>query len=102
MNPLVVITVLVTVGAAEAKSFVNGTGATFHPVLSGFILGLFLFVFNLANSDLGQKLCYLVIAFALITNGSSVVKAFQPAIAKTSPTPSTGGGGGGGIAARPE
>ena len=83
MNGLVITTVLITVGGAEAKSFVTGKGPTFHPVLSGFIVGLFLLVIGMTSQNLGQKLCYLVIAFSLITNGASIATTLANANTRT-------------------
>lgn len=75
MNGLVILTVLTIVGSGEARGIVTGKQPTFHPVLSGFFVGLFLYVFALINGDLAAKLCYLFIAFALIANGAPIVTA---------------------------
>lgn len=80
MNLLVIVTVLAIVGSGEARGLVAGKPPTFHPVLSGFFVGLFLYVFALINSDLAAKLCYLFIAFALIANGAPIVTALNSTV----------------------
>lgn len=113
MNGTVILTVLVIVGSGEARGIVTGKQPTFHPVLAGFFVGTFLYVFALINDDLTRKVCYFLIATALIINGAPVISQLNNI--NTHPTPvvpkspaassvhggatgtgNSGGGGGGG------
>ena len=87
---LVLITCLTVVGTGEAKGVVTGKKPTMRPVLAGFLLGVFLFIFGLASDSFGAKICYLVIVFALIANGLPLVQALTP---KATPTQSPVGSG---------
>jgi len=103
----IILTVLLSVGSAEAKRLVTGKGFDLHPVLQGFIMGTFLYVFALVNTELAIKFCYLVMTIALITNGGAIVTTLnatssRPNSAASSKTGGStgkgysGGGGGGG------
>lgn len=74
---LVILTVFLTVGSGEVKNVVTGKGFQIHPVLAGFVLGLFLFVFQALDTNVGNKLCYLVMIAALIINGGVAINALN-------------------------
>lgn len=71
---LAVTTAVIAVGSTEARYLADKKPMEMKPVIGGFILGLFLFAFGMANENLAAKFCYLIIATALLTNG---VKLFQ-------------------------
>lgn len=77
MNGLIILTVVAIVGSGEARGIVTGKPPTFHPVLSGFFVGLFLYVFAIINTDLAAKLCYLVMAGAVVANGAATITALN-------------------------
>lgn len=70
-----VLTVLVVVGGTEAKSLIKGQPPTLKPVVSGFLLGLFLFTFGLLSESLATKVCYLIVAASLLVNGLPLIQA---------------------------
>lgn len=70
-----VLTVLVVVGGTEASAAVKGKPLTLKPVVSGFLLGLFLFTIGLLSEDLATKICYLIIAASLLVNGLPLIQA---------------------------
>ena len=70
-----VLTVLVVVGGTEAKAILNGKSLPLKPVVSGFLLGLFLFTFGLLNENLATKICYLIVAASLLVNGLPLLAA---------------------------
>jgi hypothetical protein len=70
-----VLTVLVVVGGTEATAVISGKPPTFKPVVSGFLLGLFLFTFGLLSESLATKICYLIVAASLLVNGIPLIQA---------------------------
>lgn len=70
-----VLTVLVVVGSTEATALIKGKPPTLKPVVSGFLLGLFLFTFGLLSEPLATKVCYLVVATSLLVNGIPLIQA---------------------------
>ena len=70
-----VLTVLVVVGGTEASAVITGKPPTLKPVVSGFLLGLFLFTFGLLSESLATKICYLIIAASLLVNGLPLIQA---------------------------
>lgn len=92
MNGTIVLTVLLMVGSGELKRTVtHATTSAFHPVLAGFIVGVFLFIFAAINGNVAQKICYLLIAFSLIVNGSGIASALGSSKISTPSTTVTGG-----------
>lgn len=81
---LVLLTALLVVGSGEAKTVMGGKAPTLHPLLSGFIVGLFLQIFMSVNASLTTKFCYLVMIGAVLYNGASLINAIN-----TSNKPST-------------
>ena len=73
----VVLTVLVVVGGTEAKQVYTGKPLELKPVVSGFLLGIFLFTFGLLSESLATKLSYLVIAASLLINGVPLLQAMS-------------------------
>ena len=70
-NSLVVSTVLVASGSAEAKRvLVSKQPPTMKPIIGGFILGLGLFGVAALDEHLGATFCALVIVASLLTNGA--------------------------------
>lgn len=76
------LTCAVVCASTEVKSVADGHGLTMKPVVACFGLGIFLFVFSMASTNLAQKFCYLCIAVALLRNGIPLITAVAPA-AKT-------------------
>lgn len=74
------LTVLVVVGGAEASRITQGKPLVFKPVVSGFLLGLFLFVFGIASEQVATKICYLIIVASLLANGIPLVNAVSKQI----------------------
>ena len=70
-----VLTVLVVVGGTEAKGLIKGQAPTLKPIVSGFLLGLFLFTFGLLSESLATKVCYLIVAASLLVNGLPLIQA---------------------------
>ncbi len=70
-----VLTVLVVVGGTEATAVTKGKSLALKPVVSGFLLGLFLFTFGLLSESLATKVCYLIIAASLLVNGIPLIQA---------------------------
>jgi len=77
-----VLTVLVVVGGTEASAAISGKPLPFKPVVSGFLLGLFLFTFGLLSESLATKVCYLIIAASLLVNGLPLIQAASGAKTK--------------------
>ena len=71
-------TVVIVVGTTEATRLADKKGLAMKPVIGGFLLGIFLFGLGMVNSDLTAKFCYLIIATALLVNGSVFAKALTP------------------------
>lgn len=89
---IVVLTAFLLVGSGEAKAVVTGKTPTLHPVLAGFIVGLFLQIFFSVNAPLATKFCYLIIAGALLYNGAAIFTALNQ-VNKPAPKPKTTGSG---------
>ena len=70
-----VLTVLVVVGGTEANAILKGKPLPLKPVVSGFLLGLFLFTIGLLSESLATKICYLIIAASLLVNGLPLLAA---------------------------
>ena len=70
-----VLTVLIVVGGTEATAISKGKNLTLKPVVSGFLLGLFLFTFGLLSEPLATKVCYLIVAASLLVNGIPLIQA---------------------------
>jgi uncharacterized membrane protein len=95
MNGTIVLTVLLMVGSGELKRAVTKENTSvFHPILAGFIVGIFLFILAAFNGPFAQKACYVLIAFALIANGAGIASAVGTGAARpgTRTTPQPGGG----------
>lgn len=75
---LVMLTVLFAVGGAEAKRLVTKQPLSVRPVIGGFLLGVFLFIFGMINENLATKFAYLAIVAALLTNGVPTFQAITP------------------------
>ena len=71
----VFLTVLIVVGGSEASKVVTGKPPTLKPVVSGFLLGIFLFVMGLFSENLATKISYLIIAASLLVNGLPLIQA---------------------------
>jgi hypothetical protein len=71
------LTVLIVVGGAEAARITQGKPLVIKPVVSGFLLGLFLFVFGIFSENLGTKIAYLIIVASLLVNGIPLVSAIS-------------------------
>lgn len=63
---------VIAVGASEAKTLLAGQGLKMKPVLGGFVLGIFLFAFGMANENLATRFCVLVAVAAVLVNGKSL------------------------------
>ena len=85
-NGLVFTTVLVTVGTTEFKKLVTNKGFAMSPILSGFILGIFLFMASAVNTKFAATLCALIMITAVLINGIAVF----PALTSISGTKSSG------------
>lgn len=72
-----VLTVLVVVGGTEAARITQGKPLVLKPVVSGFLLGLFLFTFGILSETLATKVCYLIIVASLLVNGIPLVNAIS-------------------------
>lgn len=72
MNALIVTTVGVTVGSNEIAKLVNNKGLQIDPLLGGFILGAFLFGFDMIAPKVTSYFCILLIITALLVNGQSL------------------------------
>jgi hypothetical protein len=89
MNGTIILTVFLVVGSGELKRAVTKSKtAVFQPILAGFVVGVFLFIFASLNLGVAQKACYLLIAFALIVNGAGIATTLgninkAPVAAKT-------------------
>lgn len=70
-----VLTVLVVVGGTEASAVFKGKPLALKPVVSGFLLGLFLFTIGLLSESLATKVCYLIVAASLLVNGLPLLQA---------------------------
>lgn len=75
---LVMLTVMVAVGSTEAKNLITQQKLTIQPIIGGFLLGIFLFIFGMINAELGSKFAYLAIVAALLTNGVPAFQALTP------------------------
>lgn len=83
LTTLIVVTVLVTVGGAEAKRVTNQQPVTMSPAVAGFLLGMILFIVGLFSDEITEDFCYLIIVSSLIVNGTSIATALT---AHTGPT----------------
>lgn len=72
LNTLIIVTVFVAVGGAEAKRVTTGQPVKLSPVVAGFLLGMLLFIGGLLSDELTEDFCYLIIVSSLIVNGTSV------------------------------
>ena len=75
---LVLLTVIVAVGSTEAKNLMTKQTLTMKPVIGGFLLGVFLFIFGMLNESLGTKFAQLTIVAALLANGVPTFQALTP------------------------
>lgn len=75
---LVMMTAAVVVASAEAKSIAVDKKLTGRPVIGGFALGIFLFIFGMASQNVGAKFCYLVLITAILKNGDFLIAAINP------------------------
>lgn len=75
---LVLLTVIVAVGSTEAKNLMTKQSLTMKPVVGGFLLGVFLFIFGMVNETLGTKFAQLTIVAALLVNGVPAFQALTP------------------------
>lgn len=66
---LAMTTAVIAALGAEAKLIAEKKPLAMKPVIGSFVLGLFLFAFGMADENLARKICYLVIASALLMNG---------------------------------
>jgi hypothetical protein len=85
-SAVVVTTVLVAVGGAEAKRITHKEPLGMSPVLGGFLLGIFLFAFGIANAGLAAKFCLLIIVSSTLVNGLSVFSLLSGKTATTHKT----------------
>lgn len=75
----VITTVGVVVASTESKNLIEKKSLTMRPVVAGFILGIFLFAIDSANTELSKKLQVLLIVGALLVNGSDLIQIFTKA-----------------------
>lgn len=75
---LVLITTVIVVGTTEAKRATQGKSVDMEPVIAGFFLGLFLFIFGFLNESLATQFAYIAIVAALLTNGAATFQALTP------------------------
>lgn len=69
---LAMMTTVVAVGSTEAARIKKGSAPSIKPVISGFILGLFLFAFGAALESVATAFCYLIIVSSLLINGAAL------------------------------
>ena len=79
---LAMITAVTVAASAEAKSVTVNKKLTAKPVVAAFLLGIFLFIAGMASETVAQKFCYLIIITALLTNGTALFNALNPAPVK--------------------
>jgi len=75
---LVMTTCAIVAASAESKSITTEKKLVMRPIVGAFGLGIFLFIFGMANQSIGQKFCYLVMITAVLTNGNSLISMLTP------------------------
>lgn len=87
---LVFLTCLTAVGSTEINKAVKHQTTpqqTYPPIIAGFALGVFLFIFGMANEGLGARFCILIIAGSLLINGIPLFTSVTTALKSSQTTP---------------
>ena len=82
-NSLAFTTAIVAVGSTELRHIHNGGKVVAHPVIAGFLLGLFLFAIGAASENIGSKLCVLLIITSLLVNGMAIFGTIDSALKRS-------------------